>query len=309
MISGPSEEPRYLVRPRLYAPVVASHSKDALGASLAGLAMQIGAGPGDAPAAQVRAFDALTRAAEAERPELRPAMPPRSPRATSLPRQVLLARVNQLAVTRHAAGLRHALVLAAERVRDSLALVANAEARDVFLGSFEGLRDAVASELPDRVDRLPAPLPSAGHARRRPAVYRAALRQLQRLLIETDHRLAVFPEGIDGGRAWCFVLLHDGAAPVDDVTLVEVGYEGLGGHSTFAHHVALGPLPPGERLRVFVGDDEGAELRTDVTLRVRRGATAVRLRFEFPKLYRRRSFPLVPGLGREGIVGRPLDAV
>ncbi|MEM1414099.1 MAG: hypothetical protein AAGH15_04330 [Myxococcota bacterium] len=294
-----------------------SAATEDLGTRVARLATEVGTSRGYARPEHVAAFNALAREATRGRPELRPAFPaPIEPPTVQVPRRALLARLHQLSAVRRSTGRRHALVVAAGSLRQVLAPVADAsEVHVTLLNSLGSLRDAVGAELPESAARLPVPItPQAPYAQLGTssdgmAGVRAALHRLQRLLIEADHRLVVCPTGVAGAREWRFLLTHDGETPLDDVTLVQVAHEALGGATRFDHHVPLGPLAPGDHVEVFVGDEDGAELRTDLTLHVRRGATTVPLRYEFPKLYRKRTFPWVEGLGRRGMEGRAIDVL
>jgi len=59
-------------------------------------------------------------------------------------------------------------------------------------------------------------------------------------------------------------------------------------------------LMPGASALIWRDDGSGAELRMNLSLRVRMRGREAKLRFEFPKLYIQRNLPLVDGLGKPG---------
>jgi hypothetical protein len=113
-------------------------------------------------------------------------------------------------------------------------------------------------------------------------------------------RLAGCREALDDGKAWSFYLINDGEAALDWAALDEVAYEWGDVSSRDAATVRLGPLAPGAHARLWRDDGSGAELRMTFHVRAGLAGAEVRLQFEFPKLYRLRELPEVPGLGRRG---------
>jgi hypothetical protein len=108
------------------------------------------------------------------------------------------------------------------------------------------------------------------------------------------------------GESWTFYLINDDDVPFDLVTLDEVSYEWGDTGNSEAAHVRLTNLAPGAHARIWTDDGDGVEFRMDLTLRITpAGGTAQRLVVEFPKLYRKRDLPVVPGLGKAGWVASP----
>ena len=106
------------------------------------------------------------------------------------------------------------------------------------------------------------------------------------------------------GESWTFYLINDGPVPFELVQLDEVSYEwGDMGNSETAS-VRLTNLAPGAHARIWTDDGDGAELRMDLSLRITpAGGRETRMTFEFPRLYRKRDLPIVPGLGKPGWLG------
>jgi hypothetical protein len=103
----------------------------------------------------------------------------------------------------------------------------------------------------------------------------------------------------DGG-SWVFYLINDSPVKLDLVQLHEVSYEWGDMGNSEAADVRVTDLAPGSHALIWRDDGSGAELRTELSLRVRAGERQLRLVFEFPRLYRLRELPVVPGLGKAG---------
>jgi len=113
-------------------------------------------------------------------------------------------------------------------------------------------------------------------------------------------RVAACREVLDDGKEWSFYLINDSKAPLDSAVLDQISYEwGDLGNNELADVQVTG-LGAGAHALVWRDDGSGAELRMDLSLVVRIGDREVRLLFEFPKLYRKTSLPLVEGLGKPG---------
>lgn len=113
-------------------------------------------------------------------------------------------------------------------------------------------------------------------------------------------RVAACREALNDGKAWSFYLINDSDIPLDSAKLYAVGYEwGNWGNSEDAD-VSITDLAPGAHALIWRDDGSGAELRMDLSLRVRAGSREIQLQFEFPRLYRMRNLPVVEGLGKPG---------
>jgi hypothetical protein len=110
------------------------------------------------------------------------------------------------------------------------------------------------------------------------------------------------------GESWTFFLINDGPVAFPLVQLDEVSYEWGDTGNTETAHVRLTNLAPGAHARIWTDDGDGVEFRMDLSLRITAAGREHRLLFEFPRLYRKRDLPIVPGLGKPGWVvsaGRP----
>ena len=113
-------------------------------------------------------------------------------------------------------------------------------------------------------------------------------------------RIAACRETLDDGAEWSFYLINDNADPIDLAVLDRVSYEwGDIGNSADAD-VTVSGLGSGAHALLWRDDGSGAELRMDLSVRVRVRGRDVRMLFEFPKLYRKHNLPVVDGLGKPG---------
>jgi hypothetical protein len=113
-------------------------------------------------------------------------------------------------------------------------------------------------------------------------------------------RVAACRESLDDGKQWSFYLINDSDAAFDSAELRTVSYEWGDMGTTMAVDVPIPGLAPGASVLIWRGDDDGAELRMDLSVRVRMAGREVQLLFEFPKLYRKTNLPLVGGVGKPG---------
>jgi hypothetical protein len=104
----------------------------------------------------------------------------------------------------------------------------------------------------------------------------------------------------DDVDSWCFYLLNDSDFSLADVVLYEVSYEWGDCGNSESTDVHITGLVPGGHACIWRDDGSGVELRMELCLRIRHGGRGVYMRFEFPKLYRKKNLPLVNGLGRPG---------
>src|SRR5882672_7967354 len=113
-------------------------------------------------------------------------------------------------------------------------------------------------------------------------------------------RMAACSETLDDGKHWSFYLLNDGNSLLDSVVLHAVGYEWGDWGNSKSLDVHISGLAPGAHALIWRDDDSAAELRMDLSLRVRADGREVKLNFEFPKLYHLRNLERVAGLGKPG---------
>ncbi len=119
--------------------------------------------------------------------------------------------------------------------------------------------------------------------------------------IEIIHcRVVACPERLGDGQSWSFYLLNDTQAPLEEVVLYQVGYEWGGAGNYHAKDVRITNLAPTHHALLWRDDGYGAELRIQLSLRVKLDTREAQLEFDFPKLYHIKSFPFVEGFGRKG---------
>jgi hypothetical protein len=112
--------------------------------------------------------------------------------------------------------------------------------------------------------------------------------------------MAACREALDDGKEWSFYLINDSDVPLDWTALDEVSYEWGDMGNSEAADVRVTALAPGAHALVWRDDGSGAELRMEFSMRVRAREREVRMRFEFPRLYRKHDLPRVEGLDRPG---------
>ena len=112
-------------------------------------------------------------------------------------------------------------------------------------------------------------------------------------------RVVACREALDDNQQWSFYLINDSAASLDSAALLEIGYEWGDMGSSEKTDVSVSDLAPGAFVLIWRDDGSGAELRMDLSVRVRMGGREAQLRFEFPKLYKL-NLPLVDSLGKPG---------
>lgn len=113
-------------------------------------------------------------------------------------------------------------------------------------------------------------------------------------------RVAACREELGDGKAWSLYLINDSAESLDEAVLDRIGYEWGDWGSSEAADVRVTDLAPGAHALIWRDDGSGAELRMDLSLRVRARGREVPLQFEFPKLYLKRELSVVKGLGKPG---------
>jgi hypothetical protein len=104
----------------------------------------------------------------------------------------------------------------------------------------------------------------------------------------------------DDVDSWSFHLLNDNDFSLTEVVLYKVSYEWGDCGNSESTDVHITGLVPGGHARIWRDDGSGVELRMELCLRIRRDGRTVHMRFEFPKLYRKKDLPLVNGLDRPG---------
>ena len=113
-------------------------------------------------------------------------------------------------------------------------------------------------------------------------------------------RLAACRENLGDGQTFSFYLINDSDATLDMAALCEISSEwGDLGHVTTAE-VRVSDLQSGACALLWRDD---GELRTELSVLVQASGSVLRLRFEFPRLYRQRDLPLVAGIGKPGCEG------
>lgn len=114
-------------------------------------------------------------------------------------------------------------------------------------------------------------------------------------------RVAACPERLGDGQSWSFYLLNDSQAPFEEVVLYQVGYEWGEVGNYHAKDVRIADLAPTNHALIWRDDGYGAELRIQLSLKVKLTNREARLEFDFPKLYRMKSLLVfVEGLGKKG---------
>ena len=109
-------------------------------------------------------------------------------------------------------------------------------------------------------------------------------------------RVAACREPMSDGNDWSFYLINDSEVTFDAV-LEEISYEWGDIPSREKLDVCVSHLSPNAHALIWRAD---GELRMDLLLLVRLSDRQEKLRFEFPKLYRKNNLPLVKGLGKSG---------
>jgi hypothetical protein len=104
----------------------------------------------------------------------------------------------------------------------------------------------------------------------------------------------------DDGDGWSFYLLNDNDFSLDEAVLYEVSYEWGDWGNTESADVHVTELAPGGHAQVWRDGGSGVELRMEFYLRIRRSGRTAQMKFEFPKLYRKKDIPLVKNLDRLG---------
>jgi hypothetical protein len=113
-------------------------------------------------------------------------------------------------------------------------------------------------------------------------------------------RVAACRDTMHAGSGWSFYLINDGNAPLESAVLYEVSYEWGDSGNSEAADARVTDLAPGAHALIWQDDGSGAELRMELSLRVRARGREAALQFEFPKLYKLRNLQSVDGLGKPG---------
>ncbi|MGA9572784.1 MAG: hypothetical protein WBS20_02425 [Lysobacterales bacterium] len=104
----------------------------------------------------------------------------------------------------------------------------------------------------------------------------------------------------DDAGDWSFYLLNDNDFSLIEVVLYQVSYEWGDCGSSESSDIHINHLLPGGHVRVWRDDGDGVELRMEFCFRIPHVGRTLDMRFEFPKLYRKKDLPLVNGLDRPG---------
>ncbi len=112
-------------------------------------------------------------------------------------------------------------------------------------------------------------------------------------------RIAACRESLEG-NAWNFYIINDNDFSLDEVILYEIGYEwGDWGDSEVADVHVTG-LASGGNALIWKDGGGGAELRMELSLRIKFLGRVAQMQFEFPKLYKKKNLPVVEGLSKPG---------
>lgn len=104
------------------------------------------------------------------------------------------------------------------------------------------------------------------------------------------------------GRSWAFHMVNDSTEPIESSVVEFVDYEWGEQGSRTSPGTRHGPIPPGSSVEVWRDDDDAAEVRMSLTLRVRGAGGERRILGEFGRLDRNKQLTPVPILGTEGVV-------
>ena len=114
-------------------------------------------------------------------------------------------------------------------------------------------------------------------------------------------RMVAVPEALDDGKSWSFYLLSDTDTTLE-ATLTRIEYEWGDMPASEMPPDAPATVAPRGVARLWRDDGTGAEVRQEHHVRVRNSDGERHLTFEFPKLYRIRTMPVVPELSKPGHV-------
>ena len=104
----------------------------------------------------------------------------------------------------------------------------------------------------------------------------------------------------DDGSSWTFYLVNDNDFSLDEAILYEVNYEWGDWGSSEPADVHLAGLASGGNAKIWRDSGSGVELRMELCLRIRHAGRMAQMKFEFPKLYRKKDLPVVNSLDRPG---------
>ena len=82
-------------------------------------------------------------------------------------------------------------------------------------------------------------------------------------------RVAACREALDDGKEWSFYLINDSEVSLDLAVLYSIGYEWGDWGNVEAAEVNVTDLAPGENSLIWRDDGSGAELRMELSLRMR----------------------------------------
>jgi len=122
-----------------------------------------------------------------------------------------------------------------------------------------------------------------------------------------DFLLAVRFEPAWDENEWAFYFINNTDTHIEKLLLVQAGYEWGDMGNVKEVNQDFGPVRPREFILTWRDDSDAAEVRIDLTFRLRTARSDETLNFEFPKLYRLRDNPEdVPLLGKARFLSRPL---
>jgi len=110
-------------------------------------------------------------------------------------------------------------------------------------------------------------------------------------------RVAACREHRGDGQSWSFYLINDAEWPLDLAVLYEICSEWGDFGRVQTADVRVLDLAPGAHALLWRDD---GELRSELALLIQARGRVLRMRFEFPRLYRQENLSLVRGLGKPG---------
>lgn len=113
-------------------------------------------------------------------------------------------------------------------------------------------------------------------------------------------RVVACREDEGDGAAWSFYLLNESGLAIEGGALIEIAYQWGDNVTTENPSAPIGAVAPGQAALIWRGGSDGAEFRQDHVLKLRMGGREVAVRFEFPRLYKKRDLTLVAALGKRG---------
>ena len=109
-------------------------------------------------------------------------------------------------------------------------------------------------------------------------------------------------EPAEVGHDWQFHFINATDNDVEELILIDEGWEWGGIGNTSAVNCKLGPVPAGGSVLALSDTSDIAELRSQFSFSVKSIGVISKVIFEFPKLYVAGGWEFVPALGKMGYV-------